>query len=185
MGISSVVYGAHLEAMQREGLRFMSSADDYLNKNLKLKTMKLNKTQLDQFESLLKSQGYKRDHSYKGEFLYWKSIVKEDQFKVYIQLTFYDFNKYSTYMPKEFPYSFEPAIVIVNNSLSTRLNIPFLYDGKPLFVDYNSESKDNNHFIIKECKVSEVMRYLETLKNIALKFKDFYLQNIGDYINKE
>lgn len=144
--------------------------------------MKLNKTQLEQFESLLKSQGYKRDYSYKAEFAYWKSIIKEEDFSVYVHFDFYDFSKYKEYIPKEFPFSFEPRIIVIDTTLSTELKVPFIWDEKPLFAHYNDKKKC---FVEREWNEEKILDYLEDLGDIALKFKEFYLQNIADYINKE
>lgn len=141
--------------------------------------MKLSTQQLEQFESLLKSQGYKRDCGYKGEFIYWKTIIQQEDFKVFVELTFYDFSKYDQYIPKEFPISFEPKIIVIQNALSTELHIPFVYDKKPLFTKYDNKKKC---FVEKELSNREIENYLRDLWYISLAFNEFYKDYLQKYI---
>lgn len=141
--------------------------------------MKLNKTQLTQFEFLLKSQGFKWEPSYKGIFSYYKSIIKEDDFRLYVHLEFYDFSKYDQYIPKEFPFSFEPKITIVQKSLSTELEIPFIFNEHPLFSYYDYEKKC---FVEVEWNDKKIWKYLDALEDIARTFMIFYNHSVKEYI---
>lgn len=141
--------------------------------------MKLSTQQLEQFESLLKSQGYKRDYGYKGEFIYWKTILQQEDLKVCVELTFYDFSKYDQYIPKEFPISFEPKIIVIQNALSTELHIPFIYDKQPLFTKYDNEKKC---FVEKELSNREIENYLRDLWYTSLAFNEFYKDYLQKYI---
>lgn len=141
--------------------------------------MKLSKQQLEKFESLLESQGYKRDQNHKGDWMYYKALIKEDHFALYIEFNVYDFSRYSTYQPKEFPISFEPMIIIVQNSLSTTLEIPFFYDKHPLFVKYD---EGKNGFVEMEWNDKKIWKYLDNLEDVARTFMIFYNHSVTQYI---
>ena len=143
--------------------------------------MKLNEIQLSCFEPILYANNYKRDCSYKGAFSYYKPLINDENFKLYVWIEFYDFRKYEQYTPKEFPFAFEPKIVVIQDSLATELKIPFIYDKKPLFAYYDDKKKC---FVEKEWTEREVEKYLEVLEDIGYTFRSFYQHSVEEYITE-
>lgn len=149
--------------------------------------MKLSKKQLEEFEKILSSQGYKKQ-SYsvdREDFSWYKVVFKTEDFSVNIGMKFFDFSKYRREEFNTLPIGFDTDICIVNKTLPTTLDIPFCEDeGKSIFNFYDPEPKDKQYYKPREFTPEEVQKFLGNLESIATHFKFFYEKILDKKLSK-
>lgn len=167
--------------------------------------MKFTKSQLEQFERILKEEGYRkyvckndyerRNHDYSSvcsnESWHWyKSIEKvrekdeygemRTKYSVILYIAFWDYTKY----PKEIQQNIwvagtQVVIKVCDEAYCHSFEFPFYQDKEEnnLFFDYDSEAEGEWY---KEREVSdmEIKRLIADLENLAIKCSAFYRKEV-------